>query len=372
MLLPEHYYCFNDTMALVVRNELILPVVQDKQLLGQVATYRESRNNTFHTLRSQLHVADNVVATFAVVDAVDASNVQNSTGRGVSVVDQRLGQARYAIGARQATIEGDAQPFAFTDSTPVKLVFARVTTPGLGITSLTGSTTTNITLPDTGIYSISTTITLGTQPLDPNSIAAYRVETRRSAAGIVDPPETEIVSSVLVSRNPGDGSAIHSSLNNNALSISVGASFVAVAVPDGDYPLASGLANALQQALAFVFPLGTWNVFIVGDITTIQTSGYVGWRLNTAFGQLANILGYTGGILVSTTVGSVDRLVGSLPVVVPDPVPLVITAENLQLFPKLLDGNQFFVQANPINTSSIGAVVHVLGYSVRIRMLAAV
>jgi hypothetical protein len=200
-------------MALVSRNDLILPIVQNPQITGQVVTYNEPANSVFQTIRSRYYVSEsNVVAENGVITAVDVFTVKNSTGNGVSIIDQRLGDARYSITERLAVISGGPQENTITTVDPFKLQFDSVDTSGLGITSAVlfpeFPTAVDIPLPDTGIYTISTSIQLAAQPLLPNVISAYTIETRRAAGSTPDPPDSEIVTAMQIMRNPGDPAII--------------------------------------------------------------------------------------------------------------------------------------------------------------------
>jgi len=192
----------------VFNDNLILPVVQDVQILGAAPTFDQPRNGAYDRMRSQLHVAPSVVGTTSVIDTVDVTDVENATGRGISIQDQRLGVARYPVGLRSCTVQGGAQNLSFTTFTgPLVLNFDTVVVEGLGITNAayfptSGTTVTNFALPDTGIYMLSTKISLDTQASTPDVIMAFRLETRRSDVIDEVPPESEIVSSLEIARLP--------------------------------------------------------------------------------------------------------------------------------------------------------------------------
>lgn len=222
---PVNYLTF-------ANNNLSLPVIEGDHLDGLSVTLNNPKNRTYHNVRSNLHVSKNVVAKDMVTDTLDVKDILNADGTGVRIVDQRLGQDRYAVNQRELQVSYNTSlTLANTDpSVLFYLPLNTCTVSGLGVTqqTFTSSNTGSllyIPVPDSGIYAVSTSITIdaypntGTPPTYLFSVETRRLTRAQQALATPTLIDSDIINFLRIRRVPGDPVLTHSNEGTSYLYI---------------------------------------------------------------------------------------------------------------------------------------------------------
>lgn len=192
-------------MAIQFENGLVLPVQDSENQNGFLPTYNQSRNKVFNNLRSQLHVTRNSVANNTIANTLDVQDILNTQNQGVRVVDQRIGEGRYAVNAREAIVELTI-PVLFDNTTTVAelIPFDTVALEGIGITDelVADGPVFRIPISDTSIISVTTTVELASNP---GGDITFSIETRRLTNTSPNLNESEIINAIYYRRLNGDG-----------------------------------------------------------------------------------------------------------------------------------------------------------------------
>nr|QYA18615.1 hypothetical protein KOM_12_346 [Clandestinovirus] len=249
------------TQYLTFDKGLSLPVVEDEKMDGMSVTMGNPRNRTYHNVRSDLHVSKNVVTKDLVTETLDVKDILNSAGTGVRILDQRLGQARYAVDERELQMSYSS-PLTLPKTDPAVLFylpFDTVGLEGLGVTQqivddAQGAVLYHIPLPDSGIYAVSTRIIID-EYQDTGGLPTYlfSVETRRltrqqqdlNVPTLVD---SDIINYMRIRRVPGDPVLTHSNEGTAYVNITntnqrqdvvvmVSRDAVTVPIPDNTVPI---------------------------------------------------------------------------------------------------------------------------------------
>lgn len=206
-------------MAIQFENGLVLPVQESENQNGFLPTYNQPRNKVFNNLRSQLHVTKNSVANNTIANTLDVRDILNTQNQGVRIVDQRIGEGRYAVSAREAIVELTIPTFYDNSTTVAELIpFDTVALEGIGITEelVAGGPIFRIPIPDTSIVSVTTTVELGANP---GGDITFSIETRRLTEVSPNFNESEIINAIYYRRLNGDGPVTNTIEGTSTISV---------------------------------------------------------------------------------------------------------------------------------------------------------
>jgi hypothetical protein len=206
-----------------------LPVDSHSQMNGGVGSYNQPRNRVYDTVRAQLHVSQNIVTEQFIVGALDTQDLLNTQEEGVRIIDQRIGNGRYAVDERQALVEGTTpQTFGPSATLSLPFLFDNVLISGIGISQTAISfPASSIPVPDTGIYAFSVVVSLPAVPALTATVT-YSIRLLRVSPSIIA-SDADIITEMIVTRVADDpeiqlsmnGTQVMNMINQNYFSLNI-------------------------------------------------------------------------------------------------------------------------------------------------------
>lgn len=148
---------------------LIVPLVENSRRIHGFSTtdFNDPVHKSFNNVRSRLVVTQNHISESHRVETVDSALVENTSGQGIRISDERITKDRLSVGNRELVIQMNTSTQPASTSLTGFINFDTVVTPAFGITQqwLTAQIAANVTVQKipvmvSGIYDIMVRINL--------------------------------------------------------------------------------------------------------------------------------------------------------------------------------------------------------------------